>query len=103
MFVFRIFHLILHVILTLSYSIRGFKFAELEMSQSFVPFLCLSDPTTYTTNSRNFPEVVLSTLVRNFRFELPVDKKLAWKLGGIVSPGVENDPIPKLPLRVSQV
>lgn len=68
----------------------------------FCPFR-FSDLTTYTTNSRNSPEVVLSTLVRNFRFELPVDKKLAWKLGGIVSPGVENDPIPKLPLRVSRV
>lgn len=39
MFVSSIFHLILHVMLTVSYSIRGFKFAELEMSQSFVPFV----------------------------------------------------------------
>jgi len=48
-------------------------------------------------------KITLSVLIETFRFDLSADKKIAWKLGGIVSPGVENDPVPKLPLRVALV
>ncbi|KAL5479084.1 hypothetical protein ACEPAI_2372 [Sanghuangporus weigelae] len=48
-------------------------------------------------------KTLLATLIPAFHFELPADKELAWKLGGIVSPGVKDDPVPKLPLRLSLV
>ncbi|KAL5496136.1 hypothetical protein ACEPAH_3053 [Sanghuangporus vaninii] len=48
-------------------------------------------------------KTLLATLIPAFHFELPEEKELAWKLGGIVSPGVKDDPIPKLPLRLSLV
>ena len=48
-------------------------------------------------------EVVLTILLESFRFNLPTESKISWKLGGITSPGVEDDPVPKLPLRVSLV
>lgn len=48
-------------------------------------------------------EVVLSILLENFHFDLCPDKKYSWKLGGITTPGIEDDPVPKLPMRVSLV
>lgn len=48
-------------------------------------------------------KVVLSILLENFHFDLCPDKKYAWKLGGITTPGIEDDPVPKLPMRVSLV
>ncbi|KAI5118708.1 hypothetical protein M0805_004508 [Coniferiporia weirii] len=57
----------------------GFKFAQLEM------------------------KTVLAVLLPTFHFGLPAGKRLAWSLGGIVSPGVAGDPEPKLPLRLTLV
>ncbi|KAL5525409.1 hypothetical protein ACEPAF_9279 [Sanghuangporus sanghuang] len=48
-------------------------------------------------------KTLLAALIPAFHFELPEEKELAWKLGGIVSPGVKDDPVPKLPLRLSLV
>ncbi|TFK22383.1 cytochrome P450 [Coprinopsis marcescibilis] len=62
----------------------GFKFSQLEM------------------------KVVLCVLLQSFRFSLPRDKNIFWKMTGISKPGVEGEQIcgtdpaqPKLPLVVS--
>ena len=46
---------------------------------------------------------MLSTLLESFRFQLAPNTDYEWKLGGIVSPGVKDDPVPKLPMIVSLV
>lgn len=57
-------------------------------------------------NANSFPclgrtEIVLSALIASFHFELAPNTEYEWKLGGIVSPGVKDDPVPKVPLLVS--
>lgn len=48
-------------------------------------------------------ETILSDIIPVFYLDLPADEELAWMLGGIVSPGVKGDPVPKLPLRLTLV
>lgn len=79
----------------------GHKFALLELSAYTIhPLLGV------LTANRNLTaaspvEVLLSTLIETFHFQLSPNTEYEWKLGGIVSPGVKDDPVPKLPMLVS--
>ncbi|THH08672.1 hypothetical protein EW145_g2548 [Phellinidium pouzarii] len=59
----------------------GFKYAELEM------------------------KLILSVLLKSFKFELPIGKTIIWNLGGIQTPAVKGaeTQTPQLPLLVSRV
>lgn len=75
----------------------GYKFAELEMSAylSCNPHGILLNGIT---------EVVLSTLLEAFVFELPVDKEIHWNLAGIQYPSVGIvSTKAEMPLRTSRV
>ncbi|OCB90637.1 cytochrome P450 [Sanghuangporus baumii] len=78
----------------------GFNFAILEISTSNPPNAAAPIHMKYQLSAT---ETLLAVLIPAFYFELPEEKELAWKLGGIVSPGVKDDPVPKLPLRLSLV
>lgn len=50
-------------------------------------------------------ELILATLVKHFKFELPTDKTIVWNLGGIQTPAVKGaeTQTPQLPLWVSRI
>ncbi|KAJ3515520.1 hypothetical protein NMY22_g14433 [Coprinellus aureogranulatus] len=56
----------------------GFKFSQLEM------------------------KVVLHVLLDKFKFELPKDKTIFWQMAALVTPTVEGDSRPQLPLIISR-
>ena len=65
----------------------GFKFSQLEMSQSF-GVLSANQIISYT-----YTEVVLTLLINSFKFT-PSDKQIIWKMHGITSPAVAGEPDP---------
>ena len=76
----------------------GFKFAQLEISESRV--LALQRKTNL--NRLYHAEVVLTLLIGSFKFTLS-DKRIIWKMRGLTSPAVEGDSDPlriQLPLVV---
>ncbi|KAJ3530952.1 hypothetical protein NMY22_g8359 [Coprinellus aureogranulatus] len=88
-----------------SRSCIGFKFSQLEMSALSPSYL--KGMISYVEGPR--VEVVLSTLVRSFKFE-PTGQKIMWQSNGIFQPTTEDAPRNKigemklqLPLRVSLV
>lgn len=79
--------------LTTSHS--GFKFSEMEMSESSRASVFLSSDDLFAR-----AEVVLSVLVSTFTFELP-DKPIEWNVAGVWYPTVgKGSNKPQLPLRV---
>ena len=88
----------------------GFKFSQLEMSACF---LCLSrylSALQFTNESLSSAEIVLSLLVKKFKFA-PSGKKIIWLSQGIMQPAVEDaknssatgKPELQLPLKLTPV
>jgi hypothetical protein len=68
----------------------GFKFSQLEMSESPPLYAPPSPPhplTIFTTHI----EVVLTLLLHSFKFTLS-DKQIVWRMRGITVPSVSGDP-----------
>ena len=78
---------------TTDISHSGFKFAEMEMSESWlIPVHLGAD--------HIFAEVVLATLVSHFTFELS-DKHIVWNNSSITFPSVDDgSDKPALPMKV---
>ena len=76
----------------------GFKFSQLEMSQSR-----WSRPCPHSEYSHPL-EVVLSLLVESFRFS-PSEKEVIWQMNGLATPTVPSSGSSRsqLPLRVEKV
>lgn len=82
----------------------GLMFAQLEMS----PYSILPADRSYFLTSPS-AEVVLSTLLKSFRFT-PADKKVIWRVTTVVQPTIEDaevlstgDKKVQLPLNLSLV
>lgn len=67
---------------------------------------CLYVFLAYTRDCSNLPpsqiEVVLCVLLDKFKFQEPKDKTIYWQMSALVTPTVNGEREPKLPLIVSR-
>ena len=78
----------------------GYKFAEMEMSE----WLSACGRPGYMMPMPLIAEVILSTLLPAFAFELPNDKEICWNLAGIQYPTVGTiSSKAEMPLQISSV
>jgi hypothetical protein len=76
----------------------GFKFSQLEMSE----FVRLSGlKIARVLNHLLSPEIVLCVLLDKFKFNLPNDRKIFWRMTGIATPSIEGGSKAEMPLIVS--
>lgn len=77
----------------------GFKFSQMEMSELNIQVSLVYSHRPSTNEP--YSEVVLATLLANYKFELPKEK-IVWNMSGIIYPSVGTDKA-EMPLKVTKV